>query len=234
MSNRPNAILDNRYDFNDNHLKSLETLIYKAANNYSKILPVRIDFHLSSPIIDTEIDREDFMNYWQRMQNRMRRNQKFDHLITFVAKFEYGYQRGWHMHVLFLFNGQKVKDGFSLSRELGEYWAQTVKPENLHVGTYHSCNMERNNYKQFVLNMINASESLYQKDINPNAYTDLDALIDACSYLTKIHHYTIDYLIEQGYSRLPRTIIFGQVRSKSNAGRPRKTSILSNHNCHRF
>ena len=221
MSRRFNTILENRYNFHTKHRQSLQELIYEAAENYSKILPIRIDFHLSSSV-GLEIARQDFVDYWHTMQNNMRRNQRFKHLITYVAKLEYGYNRGWHMHMLLLFDGQKVKDDYTLSSDIGEYWNQVVESENLHEGSYYACNMAKRQYDQCALKVINSSYALNQIKNNANAYTDLHALIDTAEYLTKVHQNTEDYLTEQGYIRKPRTIFFGRVTPKSNAGRPRR------------
>ncbi|UOO90234.1 inovirus Gp2 family protein [Vitreoscilla massiliensis] len=220
MSRRFNTILENRYNLHPKHRQSLKDLIYEAAENYSKILPIRIDFHLSSSV-GLEVDRQDFVDYWHAMQNNMRRNQRFEHLITYIAKLEYGYNRGWHMHMLLLFDGQKIKDDYSLSSDIGEYWNQVVESKKLHEGSYYACNMAKKRYDQCALKMISSSYALNQIKNNTNAYTDLHALIDTTEYLTKIDQNTENYLAEQGLKRKPRTIFFGQIKLKSNAGRPR-------------
>ena len=230
MSRRINTILEDRYDFHPKHTQRLSDLIYKAAENHSKLLPIRIDCHLNSQTHRnmTPIERDHFVRYFQIMQNKMRRNTTFKHFITHVAKIEYGHNRGWHMHLLMLFDGQYLKNDYHLSYQIGEYWIQTVRDHatDKHItASYYACNMDKERYNHCVLNTINSTESLNQSRLTGSS--ELEIFIDAMAYLTKIHQDTKDYFNEHQLDPHPRTIFFGQVKPKSNRGRSRNPATSS-------
>ena len=67
-------------------------------------------------------------NYNRSNQERLHLliDQLFDNYITYVAKLEYGVDRRWHYHVVFFYDGQKVKNDYLLAQALGEYWVGTI------------------------------------------------------------------------------------------------------------
>src|SRR5699024_1341533 len=88
---------------------------------YSKLLFIRVDFYLRKEH-DNVNNYHNLNNAFTRLRNNMRFNSLFDHYITYCAKLEYGPQRGWHFHVLFFFDGQKVQNDYLLAQAIGEYW----------------------------------------------------------------------------------------------------------------
>ena len=90
-----------------------------------------------------------------QLRNNMRFNRLFEHYITYAAKLEYGVDRRWHYHVVFFYDGQKVKNDYLLAQALGKYWVDTITRG---LGSYYSANMNSDKYKAFALGMIDYSE----------------------------------------------------------------------------
>ena len=60
--------------------------------------------------------------------NNRRSNKIFAYMLGYIAKIEYGIEKGIHIHLIYFFNGSKRdKDSHSyLAGQIGEYWVSTV------------------------------------------------------------------------------------------------------------
>lgn len=137
-------------NYNRSNQERLHLLIDQFFNDYSKLLVVRLDFYIGNEY--AEINTYEYMNEaFIRLRNNLRFNQLFDHYITYVAKLEYGVDRRWHYHVVFFYDGQKVKNDYLLAQALGEYWVGTITRG---LGSYYSANMNKSTYRVFAVGMV--------------------------------------------------------------------------------
>lgn len=219
-------LFHNNYEFNSHNQQRLTQLIQDTANNHSKLLPIRLDLYLSSDNY-SDITYHDIKKCWQNFKNNMRHNSVFDHLLSWAANIEYGKDRGWHLHVLMLFNGQRLKDDYSKAQDLGDYWISLVEQrDNRYTGDYYSGNTHKDKYDLLALKTIDYSQRSYE--------TDLQTLIDASSYLAKTSSETETQMVaEQAFQQrsyhhqFERRFFTAQVKPKSNRGRPRKLATSS-------
>ena len=161
-----------RLSVNRYNQRRLHGLINQLFNAYSKLLVVRVDFYLKSEY--AEINTHEYMNQaFTRLRNNLRFNRLFEHYITYAAKLEYGQDRKWHYHVLFFFNGQKVKNDYLLAQAIGRYWTETITRD---LGDYYSANMNKNMYKWVGVGMIE------HQDVDKRM-----ALMMSADYLVKDH-----------------------------------------------
>ena len=139
---------------NPHNQRRLHHVVDQLFNDYSKLLVVRLDFYLQSSYAD--INSYEYMNAaFAQLRNNMRFNRLFEHYITYAAKLEYGVDRRWHYHVVFFFDGQKVKNDYLVAQALGKYWVDTITRG---LGSYYSANMNSDKYKAFALGMIDYRE----------------------------------------------------------------------------
>lgn len=139
---------------NTSNQQRLHHVVDQLFNDYSKLLVVRLDFYLQSSYVD--INSYEYMNAaFAQLRNNMRSNRLFEHYITYAAKLEYGVDRRWHYHVVFFYDGQKVKNDYLLAQALGKYWVDTITRG---LGSYYSANMNSDKYKAFALGMIDYRE----------------------------------------------------------------------------
>lgn len=139
-----------RYPINKRNQRRLHGLIDNLFNDYSKLLIVRLDFYIQK---DYElINTYDYLNEaFERLRNNQRFNSLFEHYITYAARLEYGTDRKWHYHVLFFFDGQRVRDDYGLAKAIGEYWEDVITRS---LGSYHSPNMNKARYRRIGVGMI--------------------------------------------------------------------------------
>lgn len=144
---------------------SLNTYVNTLFKQHAKLLVIRVDLHYNTQVTaETALaDRERYLRAAKR---------KFEHLLGYVWKLEYGASRGFHYHMCFLFNGAKRQGDITLGRLLGELWVELTED-----GSYHNCNARRGKYQS------------YNRDGLGNIpYSDLarrDNLLFALDYLTK-------------------------------------------------
>lgn len=119
---------------------SVHDYINKLFRLHSKLLVVRVDVHYGDEIKDTITIEEaiDDRDTYLRAVKRRYRN-----LLGYVWKLEYGVTRGYHYHMAFIFNGNKVQGDVSLGRQLGEGWKSLSREPR----TYYNCNADRDKYE---------------------------------------------------------------------------------------
>lgn len=138
------------YPVNRRNQRRLKKLIDDLFKDYSKLLVLRLDFYT---LKDYElVNTYDYLNEaFERLRNNLRYNKLFEHYITYAASIEYGTDKKWHFHVLFFFDGQKVKDDYGLAKDIGEYWARVIMRGH---GSFNSPNMNKRKYKRLGVGMI--------------------------------------------------------------------------------
>ena len=121
---------------------SVHDYINKLFRLHSKLLVVRVDVHYGDEIKDTITIEEaiDDRDAYLRAVKRRYRN-----LLGYVWKLEYGVARGYHYHMAFIFNGNKVQGDISLGRQLGVFWKSLSREPR----TYYNCNADRDKYEEW-------------------------------------------------------------------------------------
>ncbi|UTM02914.1 inovirus Gp2 family protein [Alcaligenes sp. NLF5-7] len=148
--------INRRLSVNLFNQRRLHGLINELFNDYSKLLVIRLDLYLKSEYED--INTHAYMNQaFTRLRNNLRFNSLFEHYITYAAKLEYGEDRKWHYHVLFFFDGQRVRNDYLLARDIGEYWTHTITRD---IGDYYSANMNTSKYQTVAVGMLHYQDSL--------------------------------------------------------------------------
>lgn len=142
--------------FNRRQMRRLHSLIDDLFHDYSKLLVIRMDFFLLKDYQDAN-SYEHMNELFKAFRNSFRHNQSLHtHYIAYVSRLEYGKDRRWHFHVLFFYDGQRLKDDYGLAKRLGEYWVNTVTRG---LGDYHSANMNKSDYEVFAVGMIDYKET---------------------------------------------------------------------------
>lgn len=121
---------------------SVHDYINRLFRLHSKLLVVRVDVHYGDEIKDTITIEEaiDDRDAYLRAVKRRYRN-----LLGYVWKLEYGVARGYHYHMAFIFNGNKVQGDISLGRQLGVFWKSLSREPR----TYYNCNADRDKYEEW-------------------------------------------------------------------------------------
>ena len=128
-------------------------------------------------------------------------------MTTYIWKLEFGANREWHLHTVFIFDGQRVlRDGY-LSMKIGDYWSDVITHR---MGSYHSCNLTRNQYAFDGIGMVDYRDA-----------DKIDALKhSALNYLAKEDEQRAEFFDAGG--KLVRSFGMAQYQPKQVVGgRPR-------------
>lgn len=134
---------------------------YVAAvlNQYAKTEIIRLDFgYIGGASAHVTIDRawSDFEDFLQLLDY----HPHFKHLTGYMWSIEQGEDKGYHMHVVFFFNGSEVCQDIVKGRFIGELWEDRVTQGR---GNYYNCNQHIDRYSRVGIGTIhraNAEECL--------------------------------------------------------------------------
>ncbi|MCF8999844.1 YagK/YfjJ domain-containing protein [Acinetobacter nectaris] len=115
--------------------KSLAKRIRHALNQYSKSLVVRVDLAYSNR--NNNIDIDTFYEDIRKLRNHLgQRRDYLNDLVDYAWALEQGSDKGYHCHVLMIFNGHKVQNGWGVASKLGRVWIEDITSG---YGSYYNC-----------------------------------------------------------------------------------------------
>lgn len=143
MKNAVQDIHKFKYQERKNQIE-LEGYLNKILNHYARLLFVRVDVG----IIKEHQENwgvEDFHRALEILRNRMsNKDAHFRGLQGCVWAFEQGAKKGYHCHLLLIYDGN-MRDGDEwLGEEVGKYWQEYITNNQ---GCYFNCNRKENKEK---------------------------------------------------------------------------------------
>jgi hypothetical protein len=128
-----------------------------------------------------------------------------------VWKLEYGIEKGLHLHLLFFFDGAKVREDITLAQQLGQLWLETTQGQ----GLVYNSNLTA--CKQFADSPDNALGMVSHDD-----RVKLQALTGkVVTYLTKLDEY-VALCVPQGKRTFGHSQVALPREGLARRGRPRK------------
>jgi len=113
---------------------------------YSKLMVIRLDLSYGKTYT-TDFNPEcRVVNDWESFIKYTARSFK-DSFISYAAKFEYGVEKGIHIHTLLFFDGSEVRRDVIIAQHLGEHWKTTITQR---AGIYFNANTMK--YKERMKN----------------------------------------------------------------------------------
>lgn len=162
--------LDNRLRAAPRNSQSLEKYIPTLFLKHAKLLFIRLDLAYKEKVycrLTPETAMEDRRRYLAIIKRQ------FPGLVGYIWKMEYGQDRRFHMHTVFIFNGARHQRDRSLGRLLGEHWEEYTND----LGTYFNCAHLREQYQAWGndgIGMVHCDDEQKQ-----------EKLFKALEYLTK-------------------------------------------------
>lgn len=162
--------LDNRLRAAPRNSQSLDKYIPTLFLKHAKLLFIRLDFAYKEKVycrLTPETAIEDRRRYLAIIKRQ------FPGLVGYIWKMEYGQDRRFHMHTVFIFNGARHQRDRSLGRLLGEHWEEYTND----LGTYFNCAHLREQYQAWGndgIGMVHCDDEQKQ-----------EKLFKALEYLTK-------------------------------------------------
>lgn len=199
----------NRYQRSGNkNKKELDRYVDALFDRYSRLLVLRVDLSYRKEYSDISLERA--VSDRVRLFENARANRLFAEMVGFIWKLEHGQDKGFHFHVMFFYDGSKVRQDWSIVQQIGRYWSEVVTKGK---GMYFNCNVDKWRYKRCGIGMI--------------AHDDCQlrgGLRDAVTYLTKADLYMQLKTTRRGMGKghFPGV--------KDVRGRPRKAALVSSVN----
>jgi len=192
--------LKNYQRSSNKNYKELTSYVDALFERYSRLLVVRVDLsyqkqHAQTTQAEAKGDREHLL------QNT-RSNKLFDDMVGYIWKLEHGAEKGFHYHMIFFFDGSKVRQDITKALLIGQYWTNVVTKGR---GLYYNCNADKSRYKSCGIGMVHNADSLMRDSL-----TSL-----AVPYLTKADLYMKLQTTGRGMGKMERP------RQKDPRGRPR-------------
>jgi hypothetical protein len=175
-------------------------------------LVLRVDFSYQTKfasMITTEIVRKDLAHFL----SNLRHNKKLsEHLEAYMWKIEYGYQKGFHIHCLFFYDGSKIQNDEWWGNKLGAYWKDVVTKGR---GMFYNGNTKENKAKFEKLGLLGIG-MIGRVHEEPDQDTDKekrDILLNRIvAYILKADQFLLAKKLSAGNAR-----IFGKGRLKVNS-----------------
>lgn len=139
---------------------SLYSYVDSLFNRHAKLLLVRVDLHYRKGLF---VGREDLFSEdlarvkadWDDLYMELK-NDFISNLVGHVAKIEYGVLKGFHVHVLLVFDGSKRRSDVWIADMIGRYWSDKVT----HGAGYHfNCNSKKADYRYLGIGAIHRSQN---------------------------------------------------------------------------
>lgn len=139
---------DERYQVNQ-LVQNIEGYLNQVLHRYARTLLLRVDLHYHRyPSMPVTIERliRDKNRFLQGIQD----HSLFQHCIGYCWRLEQGRSKGFHIHTLFCFRGDRVKSDYHKAHEIGAYWNELTQP----LGYFYNCNAQPERYQYPVLGCL--------------------------------------------------------------------------------
>lgn len=153
------------------NLKGVMNYFRHLQERHSRLLVLRVDLSWANEH-KADITADDARKHRQQLFRNMQKNPMFRHVLGTVWKLEYGPQRKFHYHMLFILNGNKAQQDGVIAHAFGRYWNETITKGK---GMFYNCNAYKERYEDCCLGKLKRGDSSKDK-----------GLLKALSYITKI------------------------------------------------
>lgn len=119
--------------------RSMKEYLDYQFQDHSRLLIVRLDLGF----IDNSIGKnnpEYTRDYLQRLLNNRRSLKIFNNLVGYMWSLEFGIDKGFHYHCIFIFDGARSQQDQTIGHAIGQYWMNSITHG---TGTYYCSNDEK-------------------------------------------------------------------------------------------
>ncbi|MFY4759644.1 YagK/YfjJ domain-containing protein [Aliarcobacter butzleri] len=187
-------------------LESTKKYIDDLSKKYSKLNIVRVDLGYTKED-SKSITFEDASKDLNKMLNNTRSKPTvFGEMVGYITKKELAEEKGVHIHVAIIYNGNIVREDITKAQQIGEYWKNNITKGK---GVFHNCS--KNEYKNKAVGVIDYKDKEKRKIFDEKVLTYLckdEQSIDSLKTNIKDRAFT------RGIAP----------KKKSNAGRPRSVN----------
>lgn len=187
-------------------LESTTKYIDALQDRYSKLCVIRVDLSYKKPFSDNTLLEGAIKDYDRMMLNRRGKQSVFKYQVGYICLKEYTPAKGIHFHVIVIYDGNKVQKDAYMADKIGKYWEEITNDR----GSYHNCNRQK--YKYRGIGMLDYSDTKKREILDEYVVSYLYK-DDKKQDITPVKNNSKNRAFARGI--MPK--------SKSNAGRPRKS-----------
>ncbi|WP_162270233.1 YagK/YfjJ domain-containing protein [Bordetella ansorpii] len=138
--------------------RELDRYVDAIFEKRARLLVVRVDLTYRKRVddpgaIERRLQMSLVKNDWSKMYSALQNDLSEIELEGFAYKIEYGPEKKFHIHIMLLLDGSKVRKDVLIARKVGECW-QRIVPDG--QGLYFNCNAKK--YKYAALGPIDWSD----------------------------------------------------------------------------
>jgi hypothetical protein len=164
----------NSYQRSSNkNYKELTGYVDALFERHARLLVLRVDLSYSKE--NSKTTQAQAKRDRERLLENARSNKLFDDMVGYIWKLEHGPEKGFHYHMMFFFDGSKVREDITLAKRIGEYWKEVITKGR---GLYYNCNAVKLAYASCGIGMIEHADAELRS-----------GLCNAVFYLTKTDLY---------------------------------------------
>jgi len=121
-----------------------EKYIEAFLEKYARLTIIRLDLYLnrdSDSVNYTKGFFEEMMHFWGNFRRDIYESRAIPNPEGFIGSIEYGYFKGFHFHVMLIFDGSKHQRDIYIAQKIGEHWNSKITEGK---GSYNNCNLKAN------------------------------------------------------------------------------------------
>ncbi|WP_291525246.1 inovirus-type Gp2 protein [Acidithiobacillus sp.] len=142
---------------------------------HSRILVVRFDLAFRYDLGEM-VGLDESKRYFTAFIEAIRGSRKFRDRYGYLAKLEYGHDKGFHFHIFMFFDGSKRRADSHIAEEAGKIWMRITEGR----GIYFNCNRKKVHYKYLGIGQIHRRDT-----------EKLGHLASAIGYLVKLDQFLL-------------------------------------------
>ena len=144
----------NSYQRSSNkNYKELMEYVDALFERFSRLLVLRVDLSYSKE--NSKTTQAEATRDRERLFENARSNKMFDDMVGYIWKLEHGPEKGFHYHVMFFFDGAKVREDITKAIQIGRYWTNVVTRGR---GLYYNCNALKRVYESCGIGMVDHAD----------------------------------------------------------------------------
>lgn len=150
ISTKFQSKLNSYHRSSNKNYKTLMKYVEALFERYSRLLVLRVDLSYSKE--DSNVTLAEAKRDRERLFQNSRSNNLFDAMVGYIWKLEHGPEKGFHYHVMFFFDGARVREDVTLAMRIGQYWMDVITKGR---GLYFNCNADKRKYIKCGIGMLN-------------------------------------------------------------------------------
>lgn len=145
----------NSYQRSSNkNYKGLIEYVDALFDHHARLLVLRVDLSYSKE--NAKTTQAQAKQDRKHLFGNARSNKLFGDMVGHIWKLEHGPDKGFHYHMMFFFDGSKVREDITLAKRIGEYWKEVITKGR---GLYYNCNAVKLAYASCGIGMIERADA---------------------------------------------------------------------------